>query len=851
MRLYLRYIKKNKMNTITMFLSIAMTVSLIISMLSIRYTDENLNRSVSRYTTNVYDITFNDINQEQATNLAYNDNIEHLGLYKVTGTVKAQSGISLPIVAGNQDYILRQSLLEDGRIPKNETELISERWVLKNLGFKAEVGTKIKLKTKNSLGKIQKKTYTLVGILSDNPYNKLNGMLEVYTVLNRDTEGKELYASIKFYDGTDGKEALKKVLKNGEFTKEQLNNSGDAFELLDNSYHLGKEDFAIITVLFLISSIINYGVYRISIMDRRKEYGIIQANGIKNKSLFLLLLKEMGIIYLGASIVGIVLGIIFSYCVNIISESIHTVFVFWGKEYYFSLEIPWIHIGISLLFMGISILFIVWISYRKLKKETVIQKLKEEIYLNTKYHILNIFDGENRILVALKLALKNIIRDWKSVISIVLSIGIASALGLGLEYESSFEKGLEEEKYNVENLDGNFRLEEYNDLTTITGISDTVVKEIQELKGVSTIETSMIMPSRLIKDPDIRGNTEYFESVNRSLEDTFYKSISGQDGKEYVYKNTLKGFNKNALKKLKSYVIDGNYNIKKLVGNKAILFMPQVDKNKGGLGFIKNGEPVMDYKVGDTITIKFRQDLDVSSKKYWELKDNINKYRYFTFKIIAIVYYPYMAETSSIGSLTPDIIISEEQFRDLTGINVYSVVNINTNEEYKNMEELEEQILSISKKDRGISTRNLTDEKNNKRNMSLRDTVYRYGIEIFVFIIAIFNMINTIRYRFFLRKKEFSLYKVMGIGEKRIRKIVVLEGLIYGLLSFLVSCIGYMGFICWFYSRNKTYYKVYNIDGNIEVKKVFFVLAINIVICVFISIRELKRIKRIEMIEEI
>lgn len=840
------------MNTITMFLSIAMTIALIVSMLSIRYTDENLNRAATRYTTDVYDITFHDVSQDQAITLAYNDDIEHLGLYKVIGTVENNSGISLPIVAGNPDYILRQTLLEEGRIPRNNTEIISEKWVLKNLGYEAKIGTKIKLKAKNSIGKFEENTYTLVGVLSDNSYNKLNGMLELYTILNRDTEGKELYASVKFYDKIDGKEALKKVLKNGKFTtEEQFNDSEDIVELLDNSYHISKEQLALIIMLFFISSIINYGVYRICIMDRRKEYGILQANGIKNRDLFLLLLKEMGMIYLFASIVGVILGVVFSYCVNMISESIHTVFVFWGKEYYFSIKIPWIHVGISLLFMWISILLLVWISYRRLKKETVVQKLKEETYLSTKYHILNIFNGENRIAVATKLALKNIVRDWKSVIFIALSIGIASALGLGLEYEATLEKGLSEEKYNVENLDGNFRLEEYNDLTTTTGISDKVVNEIQKLKGVSTIETAMLMPSRLIKESDIGVNTDYFEILNMNFEDTFYKSISGNDGKEYVYKNTLKGFNENALKKLKSYIIDGDYDITKMVGNKAILFMPQVDKEKGVLGFIKNGEPVMDYKVGDSITIKFKKDLDVTSKQYWELKDNINNYRYVTFDIIAIVYYPYMAETSSIGSLVPDIIISENQFRELTGIHVYSVVNINTNKTYKNMEELEEKILSISKKDQGISTRNITNEKNNKQNISLRDAVYRYGIEIFVFIIAVFNMINTIRYRFFLRKKEFGLYKVTGIGEKRIRKIVVLEGMVYGLLSFVVACIGYMGLIYWFYSRNKIYYNAYNIDGNIEVRKLVFIFAINIIICIFISVRELKRIKRTEMIQEI
>lgn len=843
MKLYLKYIKKNKINTLTIFLSIAITISLMASMLVIRNTDEKLNYMISRYTTSVYDVTFANISDQQAVGFACNDNIEHLGFYKVTNVAKSKQGISLPIVAGNEDYILRQSLLEQGKLPVDETELICEKWVLKNLDIEGKIGNEIELKIKNNSGKIQNKTYKLVGILSDNPYNKMNGVIEIYTALNQDTKGENLYASIKFEDGIEKEEALNDILEKNKINKENMiSDYDDVVEMSDTKYQITKENMIVLVVIFLISIIINYGVYRISTMDRRKDYGILQASGMKNKKLFLFMLKEMQIISISACIIGTILGIILAYSINLISKSIHTVFVFWGKTYNFSLEIPWNYILYTFICMWFSITFIVWLRYYGLKKEPIVTKLKEEVDLNIKRQCFCIKNNESRYRTIIKIALKNMIRDYKSVIFVVLSIGFASALGLGLEYESSLKDRLEEEKYNVENLEGDFRLEEYNDLTTTTGISDKVVRDIQKLEGVLAVETSMIMPSRLIGNSDVVVNKEYIDFLNQSFEDTFYHSISGNDGKEYVYKNTIKGFNSNALKKLKSFVIRGDYKVESLKGKKAILFMPQLDKNKGGIGFIKNGEPVMGYQVGDFITVKFRKDLDVSSNDYWALKDDIKQYRYVTFEIAAIVYYPYMAETSSIGSLIPDIIISEEQFRNLIGIEAYSVVNINTDKEYKDREKLEKEILAISQKEKSISSRNLADEKDNKSNMLLRESVYRYGIEGFVLLVAIFNMINTIRYRFFLRKKEFYLYRAIGVQKERINHMIRIEGLLYGILSFFVACIGYIGFIIWFYDRNKTYYKAYGIEREIDLNKLIFVLIINILICIFISKREQKKV---------
>ena len=109
------------------------------------------------------------------------------------------------------------------------------------------------------------------------------------------------------------------------------------------------------------------------------------------------------------------------------------------------------------------------------------------------------------------------------------------------------------------------------------------------------------------------------------------------------------GYNEEALNALQKYVIQGEFTPDTLGDDEVILSVLRMDdtKNNELPGFYKEGTPLMDYHPGDAITIKYRKDLQTSSVEYEAFKDYDAEYMYKTYKIKAIVSFPFMFDCNN------------------------------------------------------------------------------------------------------------------------------------------------------------------------------------------------------------
>lgn len=105
----------------------------------------------------------------------------------------------------------------------------------------------------------------------------------------------------------------------------------------------------------------------------------------------------------------------------------------------------------------------------------------------------------------------------------------------------------------------------------------------------------------------------------------------------------LMGYNSVALKALQEYVIEGSFNPDDIGEDEVILFVLRIDdtKNNEVPGFYKEGTPLMEYNVGDEISIKYRKALKTDSSEYETLEDYDAAYIYKTYRVKAIVSFPY------------------------------------------------------------------------------------------------------------------------------------------------------------------------------------------------------------------
>ena len=126
----------------------------------------------------------------------------------------------------------------------------------------------------------KKKGFVLTGILSDIYANKKYGTLNLYTAMEENsTEPYLVY--MRFHDSVNYKSKTEELREELEVDKNQIKEC-PARENLQELYLM---DAGIISVLLLICMVVFYGVYRITVLSRARQYGILRAIGMKKGQL--------------------------------------------------------------------------------------------------------------------------------------------------------------------------------------------------------------------------------------------------------------------------------------------------------------------------------------------------------------------------------------------------------------------------------------------------------------------------------------------------------------------------------------------------------------------------------------
>ncbi|MPM99243.1 hypothetical protein SDC9_146434 [bioreactor metagenome] len=84
---------------------------------------------------------------------------------------------------------------------------------------------------------------------------------------------------------------------------------------------------------------------------------------------------------------------------------------------------------------------------------------------------------------------------------------------------------------------------------------------------------------------------------------------------------------------------------------------------------------------------------------------------------------------------------------------------------------------------------NNIDENRKAKSSILMIQILLYGFVTVVSLIGSVNIINTLTTNIILRKKEFSTLKSIGLTQKGLKKIIVLEGLLYGVVGTIYGAI--------------------------------------------------------------
>ena len=677
----------------------------------------------------------------------------------------------IEVLTASKEYLEDLKLVE-GRLPNNENEIIIPEHLETNGQIKLNVGDKIIL----SIGKrvddngnllyetpfinsydeekdeyikeeelinIVEKEYTIVGIIKrdiledySNPgYNAFtfSPASEMLTVYVNYKNVKDTYKNTEIIAKNLGKEETYANLYYGITYNDNLL----AFSGVSNySNMVDSMSLIIIIILTLVSIaciIVIYNSFAISVMERKKQFGLFSSIGATKKQLKHTVFFEAFIV----GIIGIPLGILSAYLgigvvLMIVNKLLPNMF-----DFPLALVTYPLFVIIPIIFMVITILVSAFLPARSASKVSPIEaiRLNDDIKIKSKKlktpKIIKLFGVEGEI------AYKNMKRNKKKYritiislfISIVLFISFSSLLKYGLTSAYDFTE-----------------LPKYEYALNISSPNqksvDDIVEQILKLDGIKKYS--------IIKDL-------YFTT---------------KMDEKYFTKEILENYSFD-------HQVDMSVNILCLDDKSYEEYKKQIGLNSNH-PILLNVYNSIDYSSNSRKQVKMTLYNEIKSLEF-----NINekdKYKLEDIYITDIL--PFGIENTNMFAFT--FIVDKDTYNKLKD-DYYSLSMYMLADNYDEFDKLldSESKDNILTDDVNVYTMNIKKELQLLSNIVFVIKLLLYGFISLVTLIGVTSVINTINTSIALRKKEFAVLRSIGLTPSGFNKMMLFECLFFGLKSLL------------------------------------------------------------------
>ena len=677
----------------------------------------------------------------------------------------------IEVLTATLEYLDDLKLIE-GRLPNNENEIVIPEHLETNGGIKLNVGDKIILNVgkridnnnnllyetpfaisyneekdeyikEEKLVDIEEKEYEIVGIIErDILEDYVNPGYNAFTIA---PVGEMLTVYVNYKNIKDtykNTEIIAKNLGNEEFAENlyygiTFNDNLLAFSGVSNySNMVDTMSFIIIIILILVSIacvIVIYNSFAISVMERKKQFGLFSSIGATKKQLRHTVFFEALIV----GIIGIPLGILSAYLgigivLMIVNKLLPNMF-----DFPLALVTYPLFIIIPIIFMIITILVSAFLPARSASKVSPIEaiRLNDDIKIKSKKlktpKIIKLFGVEGEI------AYKNMKRNKKKYritiislfISIVLFISFSSLLKYGLTSAYDFTE-LPKYEYALNISSPNQKS------------ADDIVEQVLKVDGIKKYS--------IIKELNfaVEMNEKYFT-----------KEV------------------------LDNYTFDHQVNIGV---NLLCLDDKSYEEYKKQIGLNSN-RPILlnvynniDYTSNSRKQVKMTMFNEIKSLEF-NISEN-DKYKLENIYMTDIL--PFGIENTNMFAFT--FIVDKDTYNklkdDYYSLSVYMLAD--------NYDEFDKLLDSESKEniltdDVNVYIMNIKKELQLLSNIVFVIKLLLYGFISLVTLIGVTSVINTINTSIALRKKEFAVLRSIGLTPASFNKMMLFECLFFGLKSLL------------------------------------------------------------------
>lgn len=887
-----RYITKKKTNSISVFISIALSLSILVALTmiieNIRVTEAN--KYVREF--GEYDYRAVGVDKEGIEKLEskdYLDNIYYGQTVGIHNNVTPDGMDNIVEFYGLDKDIFDEMIdfkLLSGRLPENKNEIIINSYNISSLGKNYTIGDTINVElevnrsyqnyewfkrysmvygghnqfnTSNPLNgdamneHLEKtirenKEFTVVGIFEVSNKNYL-WQQRAITRVDKESLGKDEKFDIYLNTNKNNvQEDLSETL-GLKYIKQTMGNNYygmDASEIKENGYtylanKAAEQNTMLIIIVVIFCFLVVRNIINISISQKIKHYGVLRAIGANEKQLSVLIMKEIFIILLCAIPVGMALGFGFLYGVCEVFNSIL------GINYEIVVSMG---IGTVLIILGIITSICLISSILVLRKEMMLtpidaiqdskglrdKKVKRKNFLGQNIHDDDVDSAEelNEILTFEETTIKS--KIMKTL------FGFEGRLG-----HKNISRDRSRNNSCIISLTATMIIILMFIMQGITGVtgakftrsSDSWQLEFNNKLGIVNEDTIKLL-STIEGVENVYKNlytmvqtTVKSDEVDELLKTVYIKNRELKGDVEELNLNiNVRGLDESALELYKDYLLDGELT-KDAIGDNGVILLSEFTNSY----FIGDGENKVNYyakyDLRDTYSVGDKIKIDGTDKE---------------FEIKAIVSEDVLANNmnthdlmKNTGDLT--VLTTDDVFERLTGIKNSNSVLINTDRD-----DNKEVIKVIEEKFEGQMF-TVTDEKA-IQDEAREEVLETIGVNciyaaIIIALVAV-NLISTLAANILSRKGELAALRSIGMTGWQMSKMIVAES-----VAMVLSALTVVIPVAIIFMSSTQFSKGENVvfSNQTVVLMVVAVIAILSALAILISIVPLRIIKKANIVD--
>ena len=759
-KLTIKHLKMNKKRTIVTIVGVILSTALMVGIGLLLSTFREVMIDEAIASSGDYHAKLLNVSSNNYNTIIKNNNIEKTYAKEFIGYSKIDTNDDFKryfsVFYANKDYLNHLELVS-GSMPKSDSEIV----IPEDSKTTLKVGDKITLNVGNryldgqvnnsnyySKGEIIKdyftKEYTVVGIIKKDVYESYSEVgFNVFTYKEK-LDNQMLYIIYKNPKKTI--ELTEKIAKNFSVEEYDLNTSLLSLYGVSKYGNIMRSIVGLLVIMLLLVSvgciIVIYNSFAISVMERKKQFGLFASIGATRKQLRKTVLFESFIV----GIIGIPLGILSAYIgIGAVVASMNILLKDLPNTAFKLVTYP-IFIIVPIIFMIITIIISAFIPAIRASRISPIEAIRLNDDIKIKGRKVKTSKLTRKLFgIEGELALKNIKRNKKKYRITIISLFISILLFISF---SSYMN------YAMSSMDNDLAMPSF----------DIVLNNVSLTKDKNII--NKVINSKYVDEYAIMRSETYLSKYKVSemnlYNDKYIKFLKENkmyyaDNNEYI---NLIVFDDETFK---DYIKGIGNTMKPVLFDKAKGFIYKERTRKGyQMNMFNNShEEIPICKTEDANSCIYTlKDYYISDKEYIGIRDMYNN-----LGITIIMPRSYYLEHITDTYESYEVVLKSNDVKELDSL----------------IEEL------LKNNTTSMSSYNISKEYQMMNNLIIVIKILVYGFIALVTLIGVTSVFNTINTSINLRRKEFAVLRSIGLTPKGFNKMLRYESIIYGLKSLLYA----------------------------------------------------------------